>query len=52
VRSYPGTVLRQDSKGANVRVVQQRLSDLGYSLGVDGNFGPGIAKADLMTRLS
>lgn len=42
---YPGAVLRQGSKGDNVRVVQQRLSDLGYSLGVDGNFGPGTAKA-------
>jgi predicted chitinase len=43
--AYPGTTLRQGSKGANVQAVQQRLSDLGYSLGVDGNFGPGTAKA-------
>lgn len=43
--AYPGTVLRQGSKGANVQAVQQRLNDLGYSLGVDGNFGPVTAKA-------
>lgn len=43
--AYPGTVLRQGSKGANVRTMQQRLSDLGYSLGVDGNFGPGTRNA-------
>ena len=43
--AYPGSVLRQGSKGANVQAVQQRLSDLGYSLGVDGNFGPGTASA-------
>ncbi len=43
--AYPGTVLRQGSKGANVRTMQQRLSDLGYSLGVDGNFGPGTGRA-------
>jgi predicted chitinase len=43
--AYPGTVLRQGSKGTNVRTVQQRLSDLGYSLGVDGNFGPGTKRA-------
>lgn len=42
---YPGTALRQGSKGASVQIMQQRLSDLGYSLGVDGNFGPGTAKA-------
>jgi predicted chitinase len=42
---YPGSPLRQGSKGAAVQTVQQRLSDLGYSLGVDGNFGPGTAKA-------
>jgi peptidoglycan hydrolase-like protein with peptidoglycan-binding domain len=25
--------------------MQQRLADLGYSLGVDGNFGSGTARA-------
>jgi predicted chitinase len=43
--SYPGSPLRQGSKGAAVQSVQQRLSDLGYSLSVDGNFGPGTASA-------
>jgi predicted chitinase len=43
--AYPGTALRQGSKGAAVKNVQQRLSDLGYSLAVDGNFGPGTAKS-------
>lgn len=43
--AYPGTVLRQGSKGASVQTVQQRLRDLGFSLDVDGNFGPGTAKA-------
>jgi predicted chitinase len=43
--AYPGAALRQSNTGPNVRTLQQRLSDLGYSLGVDGNFGPGTAKA-------
>ncbi len=43
--AYPGTVLRQGSKGANVRTLQQRLQDLGYSVSVDGNFGPGTRGA-------
>jgi predicted chitinase len=43
--AYPGVVCRQGSKGPNVQVIQQRLRDLGYTLGVDGNFGPGTAKA-------
>jgi predicted chitinase len=43
--AYPGSPLRQGSKGAAVQAVQQRLSDLGYSLSVDGNFGPGTASA-------
>ena len=43
--AYPGAALRQGSKGPDVQTMQQRLSDLGYSLGVDGNFGPGTAKA-------
>lgn len=42
---YPGTALRRGSKGPDVRDAQQRLSDLGYSLDVDGNFGPGTANA-------
>jgi predicted chitinase len=43
--AYPGVPLRQSNTGPNVRALQQRLSDLGYSLGVDGNFGPGTARA-------
>lgn len=43
--AYPGSVLRQGSKGDAVRTMQQRLSDLGYSLDVDGNFGPGTGRA-------
>ena len=42
---YPGTALRQGSKGTNVRAMQQRLRDLGYAVGVDGNFGPGTTTA-------
>jgi predicted chitinase len=43
--AYPGAPLRQGSKGAAVQAAQQRLKDLGYTLGVDGDFGPGTAKA-------
>jgi predicted chitinase len=43
--AYPGTVLRQGSKGAAVQTMQQRLSDLGFTLDVDGNFGPGTGQA-------
>jgi len=43
--AYPGTPLRQGSKGASVQSIQQRLSNLGYSLSVDGNFGPGTVSA-------
>jgi predicted chitinase len=43
--AYPGTALRQGSSGADVRTMQQRLADLGYSVGVDGNFGPGTRAA-------
>jgi peptidoglycan hydrolase-like protein with peptidoglycan-binding domain len=43
--AYPGTALRRGSNGPDVRDMQQRLSDLGYSLDVDGNFGPGTATA-------
>jgi predicted chitinase len=44
-QDYPGTVLRQGSSGEAVRTMQQRLSDLGNSLSVDGNFGPGTKAA-------
>jgi predicted chitinase len=43
--AYPGVALRQGNRGANVKIVQQRLRDLGYAVGVDGDFGPGTAKA-------
>jgi predicted chitinase len=39
--NYPGTPLCRDCTGAEVRAMQQRLRDLGYTIGVDGNFGPG-----------
>lgn len=37
---YPGTPLRQGSRGASVSAVQQRLHDLGWQIAVDGVFGP------------
>jgi predicted chitinase len=43
--AYPGSVLRQGSRGANVQTMQQRLADLGYTLTVDGDFGPGTKTA-------
>lgn len=43
--TYPGSVLRHGSKDDNVRTMQQRLKDLGYTLSVDGNFGPGTRAA-------
>lgn len=43
--AYPGTVLRQGSKGAAVQTMQQQLVALGYAIGVDGNFGPGTRRA-------
>ena len=42
---YGGKPLRRGSSGDSVRVMQQRLSDLGYALSVDGMFGPGTQKA-------
>jgi predicted chitinase len=39
--AYPGKSLRQGSEGKDVRTMQQRLSDLGNNLAVDGKFGPG-----------
>lgn len=43
--AYPGSPLRPGSQGATVRAVQQRLSDLGQTIAVDGNFGPGTKTA-------
>ncbi len=43
--SYPGTPLRQGSRGAAVRTMQQRLRDLGFNVSVDGDFGPGTRRA-------
>jgi putative chitinase len=38
--------LQQGSSGPDVQALQQRLSDLGFDPnGIDGNFGPGTAKA-------
>lgn len=39
--AYPGSPLRPGSSGDAVRAMQQRLSDLGNTLTVDGNFGVG-----------
>ena len=44
-RPCPNPFLRQGSKGDAVRTMQQRLRDLGYSVSVDGNFGPGTNAA-------
>lgn len=37
---YPGTAIRQGSSGSHVRAIQQRLRDRGYTIMVDGIFGP------------
>lgn len=44
-RPCPNPFLRQGCKGDDVRTMQQRLSDLGYTVSVDGNFGPGTNAA-------
>lgn len=41
----PNPFLRQGSQGDAVRTMQQRLIDLGYSVSVDGSFGPGTSAA-------
>jgi len=45
VTAFPNSVLREGSKGPDVELLQRRLSELGFSVGIDGNFGPGTAKA-------
>ena len=49
---YPGKVLRQGGRGADVKTMQQRLVDLGYAISVDGSFGPGTCAAvsDFQTK--
>ena len=45
---YPGTLIRLKSKGSNVKMVQKRLIELGYSCGrygADGIFGKDTKKA-------
>lgn len=42
---YPGKVLRQGSRGTEVQSLQQRLKDLGFSVPVDGMFGPATRHA-------
>ena len=41
----PSPFLRQGSTGESVRTLQQRLCSLGYSVSIDGNFGPGTSAA-------
>jgi hypothetical protein len=39
-RRYPGVMLRRGQRSENVRAVQSRLRQLGWRIGVDGDFGP------------
>ncbi|MDD3064509.1 MAG: peptidoglycan-binding protein [Massilibacteroides sp.] len=41
----PNRALRRGDKGNDVRWVQQRLSQLGYALAVDGSYGPATESA-------
>ena len=41
----PNPYLKQGAQGDSVRILQQRLSDTGYTLTVDGIFGPGTLDA-------
>lgn len=39
-RPYPGTLIKQGSRGKTVKLIQQRLKELGYDVGaIDGVFG-------------
>ena len=42
---YPGTPLQQGSQGEGVRMVQNRLNQLGAKLDTDGVFGPATKQA-------
>lgn len=37
--AYPGSPLRQGSRGPSIRTMQQRLKDRGHTITVDGDFG-------------
>lgn len=41
---FAGVLLKKGSKGTQVRLVQQRLKERGWSISVDGDFGPGTEK--------
>lgn len=41
---YPGVQLRRGSSGTDVTVVQTQLSARGWTIGVDGSFGPGTER--------
>lgn len=45
VPACPNPFLRQGCTGNDVRAMQERLSALGYTVAVDGNFGPGTTAA-------
>jgi hypothetical protein len=38
--AYPGTPLKQGSRGPAVRALQRKLRDAGWTVAVDGDFGP------------
>ena len=50
--AYPGAPLRQGSHGADVQTMQQRLRDLGHTISVDGNFGPGTRTVVIAFQVS
>ena len=39
------STLRQGMNGPEIAIMQEKLSDLGYSVSVDGDFGPGTLSA-------
>lgn len=41
---YPGVQLRRGSQGAHVETVQSQLKARGWTISVDGSFGPGTEK--------
>jgi len=45
IAACPSPYLKQGSQGDSVRNLQQRLSQLGYTLTIDGMFGPGTFNA-------